>query len=79
VHLPGETHAGDFFRAELCLSERLVNGDAAGAPPILGLLLSPSDLRGGKWNVLFGSGCDHVALLVDDQGTRAARANIYAK
>jgi hypothetical protein len=79
VHLAGETHAGNFFRAEVRLGESLVDRRAAGAPPVFRLLLGPSDLRGRKWNVLFGRGCDEAALPVDDQGARAAGANIYAK
>ena len=76
VHLPGETNAGDVFSAQAGLRHRFAHGDAACAPPVFGMLLGPADLRGSKRRVLFGSGRDDAALLVDDQRACSAGANV---
>ena len=45
-------------------------------PPVLGLLLGPANLGRSKGLVIFGSGRDEEAGLIDYNGPRAARANV---
>jgi hypothetical protein len=79
VHLAGEADATDFSCANIGVGQRLADRDGAGAPPVLGMLLRPADLWRGERCVLFGRGCEQAALFVDDEGPRAASANVNAE
>jgi hypothetical protein len=79
VHLPGETDAGNFIGAEAGLLDRFRNGYAAGAPPVVGMLLGPTDLGRGEGSVIFGRGRNDVTVLIDDQGTCTAGSDIDAE
>ncbi len=79
VHLAGKSYAGDVGALEIGLGERVPDGNAAGAPPVLRILLRPSDFRRGEVGVLFGCRCDHLAALVDDERAGSAGANVNAE
>ena len=44
-----------------------------------GTLLGPADFRGGEGFVLFGGGGEDVAVFRDNDGARAAGANVDSK
>ena len=64
--------------ADVGVAQRLANRDGAGAPPIFRMLFGPADLWRREGRVFFGRGCEHAALLIDDEGARAAGANVNA-
>lgn len=76
VHLAGEADTGDIFAGEIGIRERLANGEAGGAPPILGMLLGPADLRRGEGLVIGGGRRDDPAVAINYDGARAAGANV---
>jgi hypothetical protein len=78
MHLARETDAGDVFAREARASQRFADRNARGAPPVLGLLLGPTNLRSSKGFVIFGGGRDKKAALIDYDGARAASANVNA-
>jgi hypothetical protein len=78
VHLAGEADAGNVIRREVRAGESFANREGAGAPPVLRMLFSPSDLRRGERRVLFSCGREYAALFVDDEGARAAGAYVNA-
>jgi hypothetical protein len=78
VHLPGKTDAGNIAGGEVDAGESFLNRDAASAPPVFGILLSPSDLRRRKRSVLFGGGGQQMPLLIDDESARASGAYVDA-
>jgi len=74
--LARETDAGDIFADKVRASERFVHREASGAPPILGLLLGPANLRRGERLVVFRGARDKAAALIDYDRAGAASANI---
>ena len=79
MHLAGEPDAGDFIRGDAGAAQGFANRNRAGAPPVFGLLFCPADLWGREGRVLFCRGCEHAALLIDDEGACAAGANVNAE
>lgn len=76
VHLPGEANTGDVFASEVRARKRFAHGDTGGAPPILGLLLGPANLRGGKRLVILRGRRDKATGLIDYDRARAAGADV---
>ena len=56
--------------------KRLPDRRTAGAPPVSRILLRPAGPRTGEWLVLLRSGGDDLSGLIDDEGPRAARADV---
>src|SRR5215469_1029470 len=79
VHLAGEADAGDVFASEIRGGKHFAHGGAGGVPPILGVLLGPANLRGGKGLMIFGGCGDKATRLIDEEGSRAAGANVNSK
>jgi len=77
--LAGEADAGDVFASEIRGGKHFAHGGAGGVPPILGVLLGPANLRGGKGLMIFGGGGDKATRLIDEEGSRAAGANVNSK
>jgi hypothetical protein len=77
--LAGETNARNVFASETRVSQRFANRKARGAPPVFGMLLGPANLRGGEWLMLFRGGRNKLPAAIDDNGARAARANVNPK
>ena len=59
--------------------EGFADGEAAGAPPVFGMLFGPADLRSGERLMFFGSGGEEAAGMVEDEGTSAAGADVNAE
>ncbi len=78
MHLPGEADAGNVVASKVGAGQRFLDGDGGGAPPVFGMLLSPSNLRRGEWRVLLGCGCEQPALFVDDESACATGAYVDA-
>src|SRR5438477_2801593 len=76
VHLSGEADASNFFGAEIGARDGFTNRDAGGTPPILGVLLGPTDLLRSEGLVLFRGGRDHAATAIDDDGARSSGTNV---
>ena len=79
VHLAGEADARDVITAQARLLERLSNREAAGSPPVLGILLGPADLWGSEGRMLFGGGTHYMSVRVDDERARAAGSDVDAE
>jgi len=79
VHLTGEADAGDVFASEIRGGKRSAHGGASGVPPILGLLLGPANLRRGKGLMILRGGGDKATRLIEEQGPRAAGANVNSE
>ena len=56
--------------------KRLPDRRTACAPPVSRILLRPAGPRTGEWFVLLRSGGDDLSGLIDDEGPRAARADV---
>jgi len=61
------------------LLQRFWNGYAASAPPVVGMLLGPTDLGRGEGSVIFGRGRSDMTVLIDDQRACAAGSDIDAE
>ena len=79
MHLSGETDASDFLRGQIRAGDGFANRDARGAPPVLGMLLGPSDLRRGKWLMVLGGGRDDAAAAIENEGACAASADVNSE
>jgi hypothetical protein len=79
MHLAGEADAGDIVRPSPSPLNCFGYGDAAGAPPVFGMLLSPANVRRGKWGVLLSGGTGDSALLIKNQCACPAGSNINAQ
>lgn len=76
MHLAGEADAGYFLGAKVGACDGLANRDAGGAPPVLRLLLGPSDLRGSEGLMFFRGGGNDAALAVDDERASSSGTNV---
>ena len=76
MHLTGKSDADNFFAAQISLSQRFFYSDAAGSPPIFGMLFGPSKLRRGEPFMIFRGGGNDLAALAQDQSSRAARTDV---
>jgi hypothetical protein len=76
MHLPGKSDAGDRLSASAWIIESAADRLTAGFPPIPGILLGPSQMRGGKRRVVCGSGGNDSSSLVNNQSASPARADI---
>jgi len=79
VHLAGEADGGNRVGADAALGEDRANGELAGAPPVVGILLRPRGLRRGERGVVGGLRREQAARLVEDQRARAGGADIDAQ
>lgn len=76
VHLAREADRGDVFAGQIRARKRFAHGGARDVPPILGLLLGPAYLRGGKGPMILRGRRDKATRLIDEQGARPAGANV---
>jgi hypothetical protein len=76
VHLAGEAHACNVRARQSTLCERSANCQAGGAPPIIGVLLSPADLGRGEMGVFLRCRGNDSTLFIKDQGPRSTSADI---
>src|SRR5438445_13607779 len=76
VHLSGEADASNFFGAEIGARDGFTNRDAGGTPPILGVLLGPTDLLRSEGLVLFRGGRNEAAAAIYDEGARSFGTNV---
>jgi hypothetical protein len=79
VHLTGKADAGDVFAAEIRFGERLADGEAGGAPPIIGMLFGPADLRRGEGLMIRSGGRYNAAVAIDYDGACSAGADVNPK
>jgi len=77
--LAGEANTGDVSASEIRAGKRFAHGATGGAPPILGLLLGPANLRGGKGLVILRGRRDQATSLIDYDRARAAGANVNSE
>lgn len=76
MHLAGEADAGEVFAGEVRTRKRFANRNAGGAPPVFGLLFRPANLRRCERLMIGRSGRNEPPALIDDDGARAAGANV---
>jgi len=76
MHLPGETDTSDLISGDARVVQREAHGLAEGSPPIPGILLRPTLVRGGERLVIFCSGRNHSSVFVHDQSTGPAGTDI---
>lgn len=79
MHLPGKSDTGDFFPAESRFGQCLAYRYPAGAPPILWLLLRPSDFWCRERSVFFRCRTQQATGFVDDERSCTARTYVNAK
>jgi hypothetical protein len=77
--LSREPNAGDRVAADAGAFERSANRETARAPPIALILFGPTGTRRCEGCVLFHSGAENAALIVDDQCARAAGAYVNSE
>ena len=79
VHLAREADAGDRIGRRAAFRQHRADRLLAGPPPVVGILLGP----GGSWRrergVVPRLGPEQAAVVVEDQGARAARADVDAE
>jgi len=79
VHLAGEANTGDVFASEIRARQRFAHGDTGSAPPVLGLLLGPANLRRGKGPMIFRGRRGEPTSLIDYDRARAAGADVNSE
>jgi hypothetical protein len=79
MHLAGEADTSNVLGTQPRFLNGPRHGNAAGTPPIFGMLLGPSDFRRRKWHMFFRGRSDNAPLFVDDQRPRPARSYVNAK
>src|ERR1019366_399043 len=72
VHLSGETQTSNGVPPQSSTLQSAWNGNRASGPPIIRLLLGPSNLRRSKGSVLFRGGGNYTSVLTHNQDTRSA-------
>jgi len=76
VHLSGVANAADLFATEVGSGQRFPNRYRAGPPPVVRVLLRPSDLGGRKGRVIFRGGRNDTPARLDNNHSSAARSNV---
>jgi hypothetical protein len=76
MHLSGEANTVDLISSDARVVQCEANGLAAGSPPIPGILLRPTRLRGCERRVVFCSGRNYSSVIVHDEGTGPAGTDI---
>jgi hypothetical protein len=79
VHLAGKTDARDVGTAQASIAECLSDRQTGGAPPVSGILLSPSDLRRSESGVFFRCRAQNPPAVVYDDSSRPAGPDIDAE
>lgn len=72
VHLSGETQASNVVPLQSGTLQSAWNGSRTSSPPIVRLLLYPTNLRRSKGSVLFRGGGNYTPVLIHNKGTRSA-------
>jgi len=76
VHLAREANATDVLAFQAACLEGSSNSLPSGAPPVIGVLISPSYLRGCELLMLCGGRSENTSLLIDDERPCAAGADV---
>ncbi len=76
MHLSGETEASNVIAPQSRDFQSARNGNRASRPPIVRLLLCPTNLRGNKRSMLFGCRGNHMPVLIDNEDTRSASSDV---
>jgi len=76
--LSRETDTSNCIAGEASGLQSFANGKSGGAPPIARILLGPAGLRAGKVSVFFSSRSEDRAMAVENDGARAAGADVYS-
>jgi len=76
MHLAGEADAGNVVWPQSGALDGFGYGDATRAPPVLGMLFSPANLRRGKRSVLLGGRTGDPAALIKKQRACPAGSDI---
>jgi hypothetical protein len=65
VHLAGKADGCDIFAAEIRACKCFANGKTGRPPPVLRMLLGPSDLRRGEGLMVRSGGRNNAAVAID--------------
>src|SRR5262245_43960125 len=76
MHLSGKSNAGDLLLLNTGFGERLGNGNLCRTPPVIGILVRPTDSRRGKGLMFFSNGGKNPPMLVDNNCARTAGAYV---
>jgi len=79
MHLAGKADTGNLAGTQIGDGEDFANSEARSAPPVLRVLFGPTDLWRSEGLVFFcGRGAD-AAIMVDEQSSCAAGADVDAE
>jgi len=78
MHLARKSDARNLAGIQVCGLERFPYCQPACAPPVARILFRPARPRAGKLLVLGGTGCDNLALPVNNERSCTARAYVDA-
>jgi hypothetical protein len=79
MHLAGKAERANGCRLDAAGGERGARGFMRGPPPVVGILLGPRRARGSERRVVARSRGQQCAVFSDDDGARAAGADVDAE